>query len=336
MASIDVVIPNYRYGRYLRCAVESVLRQGIDRLRVLIIDNASDDDSVAVARALVASDPRIALRARERNLGPHASFNEGIDWAEAEYMLILCSDDYLLDGALSRAIAVLEANRKAGMALGLEAHAWDGEPMPDLSRTESQMTWRIEKGFDFIHAACASPTTLPSAGAAVVRTAIQKRAGHYRPELRYNDDFEMLLRLAKLGCVARSDAFQAVRREHAQNMTRQFWNRRVDPMLHLEDAYRSFFRHEGAGMPQAGHWLAMAQTRLGEAAWWAAMPRALRGQIGEARELLSFAFDRAPRSRWFPPLGHLGRVPGLTRHLRRAVFRQRSSPGLPQGSVSRP
>jgi glycosyltransferase involved in cell wall biosynthesis len=40
MRSVDVVVPNYQYGRYLRDCVASILSQGIDRLRVLIIDNA--------------------------------------------------------------------------------------------------------------------------------------------------------------------------------------------------------------------------------------------------------------------------------------------------------
>lgn len=319
MYGIDIVVPNYRYGRYLRHCVQSVLDQGVPGLRVLIIDNASDDDSVDVARSLVEADPRVHLRARERNLGPHASFNEGIDWAEAEYMIILCSDDYLTEGALVRAMEILDANPAASMALGLEACAWEGEGPPDLSRSPEQMAWRMEDGQEFIRAACRSPTTLPPAGAAVVRTSIQKRAGHYRPELRYNDDFEMLLRLAHLGPVARTNAFQAVRREHAANMTRQFWQRRVDPMLHLEDAFESFFRHEGATMPEAEQLLRQARSRLGEAAWWAAVPRALRGQKDEVRDLLRFAFSRAPRTRWMPPLGHLTRIPGLGTHVIRRV-----------------
>lgn len=57
MASVDVIIPNYEYGRFLRDCVTSVLRQNIEALRVLIIDNASTDDSVEVARALAREDP---------------------------------------------------------------------------------------------------------------------------------------------------------------------------------------------------------------------------------------------------------------------------------------
>ena len=61
MASVDVAIPCFNYGRFLPDCVGSVLSQGIDDLRILIIDNASTDDSVEVARRLAADDPRIEV-----------------------------------------------------------------------------------------------------------------------------------------------------------------------------------------------------------------------------------------------------------------------------------
>src|SRR5262245_5768644 len=103
MVSVDVAIPNYNYGRYLRGCVESVLSQDIEALRVLIIDNASTDNSAEIARELARSDPRVEIRIREKNLGPHASFNEAVDWAAGDYFLILCSDDAVTPGSLRRA-----------------------------------------------------------------------------------------------------------------------------------------------------------------------------------------------------------------------------------------
>ncbi|MGE8585976.1 MAG: glycosyltransferase, partial [Agrobacterium tumefaciens] len=47
MSSIDIVIPNYNYGRFLEGCGESVRGQNIPDMRILIIDNASTDDSVA-------------------------------------------------------------------------------------------------------------------------------------------------------------------------------------------------------------------------------------------------------------------------------------------------
>ena len=85
MSSIDVVVPCFQYGRFLRDSVGSVLRQEISSLRVLIIDNGSTDNSLEVARQLASEDKRVQIIAHGINLGPHASFNEGIDWATGDY-----------------------------------------------------------------------------------------------------------------------------------------------------------------------------------------------------------------------------------------------------------
>lgn len=76
---IDIAIPCYNYGHFLRDCVASTLSQEIPNLRFLIIDNASTDDSVEIAQQLAADDRRVQVAVHRRNLGPHASFNEGVD-----------------------------------------------------------------------------------------------------------------------------------------------------------------------------------------------------------------------------------------------------------------
>ncbi|WP_213030299.1 glycosyltransferase family 2 protein, partial [Acinetobacter baumannii] len=55
MAKIDIIIPCYNYGRFLERCVQSVLDQKVSELRILIIDDASTDDSLAVARRIAAT-----------------------------------------------------------------------------------------------------------------------------------------------------------------------------------------------------------------------------------------------------------------------------------------
>ena len=129
-SSVDVVIPCYQYGRFLRDCVTSVLTQGIQNLRVLIIDNASTDDSVEVAQQLAGEDRRVEVVAHRRNLGPHASFNEGIDWAKSHYFMILCADDLLAPSCLPRAVSIMEQHpasaslmdARSGSSAGSDAH----------------------------------------------------------------------------------------------------------------------------------------------------------------------------------------------------------------------
>jgi glycosyltransferase involved in cell wall biosynthesis len=76
--TVSVVIPCYRYGRYLPDCVRSVLDQeGVD-VRVLIIDDASPDDSGEVAMGLAAEDERVQVRVHRENRGHLATYNEGL------------------------------------------------------------------------------------------------------------------------------------------------------------------------------------------------------------------------------------------------------------------
>src|SRR5881227_754343 len=108
MSSIDVIVPCYRYGRYLRKCVRSVLGQGLPGTRVLVIDDSSPDDTAEVAAALCAEDERVHLIRHPVNKGHIATYNEGIEWANARYLLLLSADDFVLPGALVRAAALLD------------------------------------------------------------------------------------------------------------------------------------------------------------------------------------------------------------------------------------
>ena len=118
MNTIDIAIPNYNQARFLPSAVQSVLAQGIDDIRVLIIDNCSTDNSLEVAEELAERDGRISLVRHTQNVGAIASFNEAIDWASATFFTILAADDQLADGSLRRSLAVMEANPAAAFAYG--------------------------------------------------------------------------------------------------------------------------------------------------------------------------------------------------------------------------
>jgi glycosyltransferase involved in cell wall biosynthesis len=278
-AGVDVVIPCYQYGRFLRDCVRSVLTQGIGDIRVLIIDNASTDGSVEVARQLAAEDPRVELVARPRNLGPHASFNEGIDWAKATYFMVLCADDLLAPDALARVVPVMERHPDVGFAYGRAAALLPGEPMPVLDTSLWNAPWQIVAGQDLIERFCGDGVNhVPGPSTVVVRTAVQKAAGYYRTALPHTDDFEMWMRLAHLGPAARTQADLAILRFHGS--ARSAAARRVQsapyhqpPAMpwHDEAAFESFFAHERAALPEATRLHRLARRNLGERAYWAAV-----------------------------------------------------------------
>src|SRR3954465_11972265 len=118
MSSVDIVVPCFRYGHFLRECVDSVLTQSGPELRVLIIDDASPDNTAEDAEELVPSDSRVDYRRHTSNEGLIATANEGIAWARADYMLLLSADDYLLPGALSRSVDLMDNHPSVAFTFG--------------------------------------------------------------------------------------------------------------------------------------------------------------------------------------------------------------------------
>lgn len=305
MASVDVVVPCYQHGRFLHSCIDSVLCQNVENLRILIIDNASTDNSAEVARQLARMDDRIEFVLRPVNLGPHASFNEGVDWASADYMMILCSDDLLVPGSLHQMLSIMEQHQDISFAYGSDMHWRDGEPLQEVANRETSEPWRVREGKAFVVERCRNPEHYIAAGMVLARTSIHKKAGHYRPELPHTDDFEMLLRLALLGRVADTSTIVGIKRMHATNRTHEFGRTRD-----LEErlaALQSFFSHEGDALIDSRKLLRLGRRSVAERAYWCAMKDIARRQPS-ALPLLRLALTIDPKLAVLPPIGYLART----------------------------
>lgn len=245
-ARIDVIVPCYNYGHLLPDCVGSILCQRGVAVRVLVIDDASTDGSQQAARAIAASDPRVHLIEHAINRGHIATFNEGLDWVAAEFMLLISADDVLPPGALARATAALQRYPGVGLAYGQPVY-FHGNPVlpPDAGAADADIT----PGAGFIRAFCQHPRNPVEAASAVVRTDVQKRAGPYDPALPHSADLDMWLRFAAVADVARLPSPQALVRLHGANMRLGYES---DGMLRDIDqrdaAIRSFFARD-TGLP---------------------------------------------------------------------------------------
>lgn len=226
MSRVDVFVPCYNYAAYLRECVESILSQSAVDVRVLVIDDASSDESAKVAEQLVAEDERVEVHRHDVNRGHIATFNEGIDWAVAEYVMLLSADDYLLPGALGRAVSLLDRHAGVGFAFGGVIEVDESGPTATITPFAEQLAGRSEtvlSGEAFVRlSGCRNIVPTPTV---VVRTDLQKRVGGYRSELPHSGDMEMWLRLSVFGDAGVIAAPMAVKRSHASNMSLAYTGR---------------------------------------------------------------------------------------------------------------
>lgn len=89
---VSIIIVAYEHSKYLKKSIESVLNQTHEEIEVLIINNSSSDNSLFVIREF--TDQRIKVTS-QKNFGPSAAFNYGIELSKGEFLVILSGDDFL-------------------------------------------------------------------------------------------------------------------------------------------------------------------------------------------------------------------------------------------------
>lgn len=295
MSSVSVVIPCYNYAHFLPDAVRSALdhQPGVD-VSVLIIDDASSDDSAQVARGIATSDPRVTFRQHLVNRGHIATYNEGLlEWATGDYTVLLSADDRLTPGSLTRAAALLDASPEVGFVYGHPVSFEHGtEPPPARTAGRGSTVW---PGQWWIERRCRDSVSCITSPEVMVRTVLQKRVGGYDPELPHAGDTEMWLRLAAnadVGYVRGVD--QAYYRIHSNNMTKARTTT-VD-LRQRRLAFETFLASCGDQVSDSQRLSEIVHRKLSQEALRLAARAYDRGRTSSTpvSELVEFAFDCWP------------------------------------------
>ncbi len=107
MPELSVIVPNYNHGRYLRAALRAHLYQTRPPLEVIVVDDASTDDSVAIVEWLAKEHPRLRLIRLAENGGVNAAINRGLREAKGDYVCFSAADDLVTADFAARSLETL-------------------------------------------------------------------------------------------------------------------------------------------------------------------------------------------------------------------------------------
>lgn len=115
MKYISIVTPNYNHGRYLADLIESCLQQSYRYWELIIVDDASTDNSLDVAERYAHKHDNIRIFKNSQNRGAIYSVNRGLKESRGEYVVMRSADDINLPGYFETAISMLNAHSQAAL-----------------------------------------------------------------------------------------------------------------------------------------------------------------------------------------------------------------------------
>lgn len=165
MANLSVILPNYNHSALLETACQAIFSQSVAPLEVIILDDASTDQSMQVVASLQKRYPSIKIIQNEKNLGPVLTINKGIKRAKGDYLAFCSADDYILPGFFENTLSLLEENPSLGICSGKATHfkanaphslTTETMPLPDKTAifAPHELIQLFTKSTYFIHTNC--------------------------------------------------------------------------------------------------------------------------------------------------------------------------------------
>ncbi len=115
LPTLSVVIPNYNHAEFLPRCLNALLCQSVQPDEIVVVDDASTDNSVQLIREFASKHPIIRLLQNDENRKVMYTTNRGIDVATSEYVFLQAADDEVLPGFFEKSLQLLAQYPAAGL-----------------------------------------------------------------------------------------------------------------------------------------------------------------------------------------------------------------------------
>ena len=112
----SVILPNYNHGQYLPICLQSIVDQSLPADEIVVVDDASSDNSVEVIKSFAAKCPAIRFYQNERNMGVNYTINRLFSLVTGDLVFGPASDDHVLPGFFEKSVKLLLQYPQAAMS----------------------------------------------------------------------------------------------------------------------------------------------------------------------------------------------------------------------------
>ncbi len=181
---VSIITPSFNQARFLEQTIQSVLSQDYPNIEYIIVDGGSTDGSLEIIQKYAT---RLAWWVSEPDQGQTDAINKGFARARGEVLAWLNSDDTYEPGAVSAAVAYLQAHPEAGMVYG-EANFIDEHGRVIGRFNAKQASYRrLRRGAVYI-----------PQQAAFFRASLWQQVGPLDPSFYFAMDYDLWVRLARV------------------------------------------------------------------------------------------------------------------------------------------
>ncbi len=280
---ISVVLPAFNAEKYIAEAVRSILDQTLTNFELIVINDGSTDNTLAILEELRDKDARVIVISRE-NRGLVESLNEGIDLARGKWIARMDADDIALPHRFERQLEWLERTGADISGSWVQRFGSSDKRVVRLPQTDDAIKMAMLFCSPFAHPAV------------IMRTSLVKRLG-YDKRWEKAEDYDLWERAAEAGWkMANVPEVLLSYRVHAEQISTLTANRQQQLTQGIRRRYGAFVSHS---MRLNQSWidevLKISESSLSELdmdAVDAAFTGLLQQSHGEARDVV---FDHATR-----------------------------------------
>jgi glycosyltransferase involved in cell wall biosynthesis len=240
MPKVSIVLPSYNYARYLDERIQSLLNQTYTDFELIIVDDASTDNSVEVINKYVY-DSRVKTHFFTQNSGlPYKRWNDGADLAQGEYILFAGADDSCEPTLIEKLVEKLDQHPNVGIAY-CQSMQMDGEgKIGGLLKNRTDELNRNHWAQDFVNNGkdecqyLVVKNTIPNASAVLLRRSVFESAGKFDVNLKLVADWMLWAKMLMISDIAFVAEPLNYFRLHAMTVTSN--TRKMGQ--HVEESYR--------------------------------------------------------------------------------------------------
>lgn len=214
---VTVIIPAYRWRRYLSLALESVFSQTYTDYEIIVVNDGSPDDLAGSLRALIDSG-RIRY-IEQKHGGVAAARNRGVAEARGEFLAFLDDDDLWPADTLEWRVARLAENKEAVLVYGGVSFL-EGDREPDH---EAGIFPEGNGPAGAVYQEFLTRNWLYALGQALIRTGAVRAIGGFDTAIWGVDDYDLYIELAKRGTFIYEPRRALFYRTHPENASKNIW-----------------------------------------------------------------------------------------------------------------